>query len=69
MMLKKAHGRICEVCGDFTKNIIICEICRKKMCRSCAGSEYLCAEHFVVSRRAAIADEYFKEKYKVADEI
>jgi len=68
-MIKKAHGRICEVCGDFTKSIIICEICRKKMCRTCAGNDFLCKEHFIVSRRASISAEYFKEKYQLVNDI
>jgi len=64
-MIKKLNtGRICESCGDFTKELVSCEVCHTKLCRKCAGNDYLCTEHYLKVNKVILVNEYFNEKYK-----
>ena len=65
MLVLKNNGQICKECGDFSRKFIICEVCKKKTCLSCAGNKDLCMEHFLILRKKSIVTDYFKEKYKV----
>ena len=65
-MLKKLNtGRICESCGDFTKELVSCEVCHTKLCKKCAGNDYLCTEHYLKINKCILVNEYFDEKYKM----
>ena len=63
-MIKKLNsGRICDGCGDFTKEMVDCEVCHTKLCKKCAGNDYLCTEHYLKINKVVLVNEYFNEKY------
>ena len=60
--ISRKHKK-CRKYQEFSDRWVYCEVCKFMICVRCAGSEYLCKDHYVTERGKAFIELYFKEKY------
>jgi len=62
--LVRKHKK-CKKCGEFSNRWVFCSCCQKFVCIGCAGNDFLCKDHFLITHKSHLVDDYFVEKYEV----